>query len=113
MVRMEIAVEKNGDVVIVSPTGDLDAESAPLMRSRCEELLGDGENKYVIDLSNVAFMDSSGISALVNLYKRVRIGEGDVKLCNMNEEIAKIFNLTKLNRVFDIYGDSAEAVSSF
>lgn len=110
---MRVDLEKEGDVLVVSVEGDLDAGTSPELRNKFEELIGQGENKYVIDLEKVGFMDSSGISAIVNLFKRVRIGQGDVKLCTLSAELKKIFELTRLNRVFDIYENRAAAVSSY
>jgi anti-sigma B factor antagonist len=110
---VRIEVEKEGDIVVVVVEGELDASTSPELRNKFEELIGQGENKYVIDLASVGFMDSSGISAIVNLFKRVRIGHGDVKLCNLSAEIMKIFELTRLNRVFDIYDSRDSAVSSY
>ena len=110
---MKIGASKEKNVVIVIVEGDLDASNAPDLRAKFEELIGQGENQYVIDLSGVPFMDSSGIAALVNLFKRVRIGAGDVKLCGLQEEVKKVFELTRLNRVFDIFDTCAEAAASF
>ncbi|HEY73067.1 MAG: anti-anti-sigma factor [Chloroflexi bacterium] len=110
---MQIDVEKEKDVVVVTVEGDLDSSSAPDLRAKFEELIRQRENQYVIDLTGVPFMDSSGIAALVNLFKRVRIGAGDVKLCGLQEEVKKVFKLTRLDRVFDIFDTRAEAVASF
>lgn len=110
---MKIDASKEKSVVVVVVEGDLDASSAPDLRAKFEELIGQEENQYVIDLAGVPFMDSSGIAALVNLFKRVRIGAGDVKLCGFQEQVRKIFELTRLNRVFDIFDTRAEAVASF
>jgi anti-sigma B factor antagonist len=110
---MKAEFEKEGNVMVVSIAGELDASSAPELRARFEELIGQGENQFVIDLRALDFFDKSGISALVNLFKRVRIGEGGVNLCNIKPEIMKLFELTRLNRVFDIYDSRPEAVASF
>jgi len=110
---VKIDASKVGEVVVVVVEGDLDASNAPDLRAKFEELIGQEENQYVIDLAGVPFMDSSGIAALVNLFKRVRIGAGDVKLCGFQEEVKKVFELTRLNRVFDIFDTRAEAVASF
>jgi len=110
---VKIDASKEKSVVVVIVEGDLDASNAPDLRAKFEELIGQGENQYVIDLSGVPFMDSSGIAALVNLFKRVRIGAGDVKLCGLQEEVKKVFELTRLNRVFDIFDTCAEAAASF
>jgi anti-sigma B factor antagonist len=110
---VRVDVGKEGDVVVVAVEGELDASTAPELRNKFEELIGQGENQYIIDLASVGFMDSSGISAIVNLFKRVRIGQGDVKLCNLSAEIMRVFELTRLNRVFDIYDDRAAAINSY
>jgi anti-anti-sigma factor len=110
---MKAKFEREGDVTIVSVVGELDASSAPDLRARFEELISQGQNQYVLDLMALDFIDSSGISAFVNLFKKVRMGQGSVKLCNINPEIMKIFELTRLNRVFDIYDSRTEAVTSF
>lgn len=110
---MQINVTKEGNIVVVAVEGDLDASTSPDLRAKFEELIGQGENQYVIDLAGVPFMDSSGIASLVNLFKRVRIGAGDVKLCSVREEIMKIFKLTRLERVFDIFDTRADVIASF
>ena len=109
---MQIDVKKENDVVVVAVEGDLDINTSPDLRDKFEELIGQGENQYVIDLAGVPFMDSSGIAALVSLYKRVRIGAGDVKLCSIQAEVLKIFELTRLNRVFQIFDSRADAVAT-
>lgn len=110
---VKIDVTKENRIVIVAVEGEVDAETSPQLRERFDKLLAEGEHSYVIDMAGVEFMDSSGLAALVRLFKRVRIGEGDVRLCEVRPEILKIFELTRLNRVFDIFETRAEAVESF
>jgi anti-sigma B factor antagonist len=110
---MQIDAKKENDVIVVVVEGDLDINTSPDLRDKFEELIGQGENQYVIDLAGVPFVDSSGIAALVSLFKRVRIGAGDVKLCGIQAEVLKIFELTRLNRVFQIFDSRADAVASF
>ena len=110
---MQVDVNKEGDIVVVVVDGDLEASSAPDLRAKFEELIEQGENQYVIDLAGVPFMDSSGIAAMVSLFKRVRIGAGDVKLSGLTDEVMKVFQLTRLDRVFDIFDNRADALASF
>jgi len=110
---MKIAVTKENDIAIVAVEGEIDVETSPQLRERFDELLAQGEHNFVIDLGGVDFIDSSGLAAFVRLFKRVRVGEGDVKLCCIRPEILKIFELTRLNRVFDIFDTRAEAVKSY
>ena len=110
---MKIEVTKENNVTIVAVEGEIDVETSPQLRERFDELLAQGEHNFVIDLGGVDFIDSSGLAAFVRLFKRVRVGEGDVKLCCIRPEILKIFELTRLNRVFDIFDTRAEAVKSY
>ena len=110
---MKIEVAKENNVTIVAVEGEIDVETSPQLRERFDELLAQGEHNFVIDLGGVDFIDSSGLAAFVRLFKRVRVGEGDVKLCCIRPEILKIFELTRLNRVFDIFDTRAEAVESY
>ncbi|RME46511.1 MAG: anti-sigma factor antagonist [Chloroflexi bacterium] len=110
---MEIQVERNGTVAVVAVAGQVEAATAPQLREQFDGLLGDGEQNFVIDLSGVTFMDSSGLATLVQLFKRVRIGHGDVRLCGLQPEVQRIFELTRLDRVFDLFPDRVEAVASF
>ncbi|HDH09785.1 MAG: anti-sigma B factor antagonist [Chloroflexi bacterium] len=110
---MKIDITKEDDIVIVAVEGEVDVETSPQLRECFDKLLAEGEHNFVIDMGGVDFIDSSGLAAFVRLFKRVRIGEGDVKLCCIRPEILKIFELTRLNRVFDIFDTRAEAVESF
>ena len=100
-------------VCVVEITGEIDAGNASTLTDRFNELLGNGNQRYVVDLGGVGFMDSSGISAMVQLFKRVRIGHGDVKLSNIRPEVSKVLELLRLNRVFEIHETTTAAVDSF
>ena len=96
-------------VVIVKPHGRVDAFTVPALRDRFDQFLQEGVVQFVCDLSQVPFIDSAGMAALVALLKRTREHGGDVKLVWPSEETARrILNLTRFDRVFEM-ADSAEA----
>jgi anti-sigma B factor antagonist len=96
-------------VVIVAPQERIDAANAPELRQQLLEMVDSGANNFVLDLSQVPFMDSSGMAVLVSVLKRSRQAGGDVKLVWPKLEAARrILNLTKFDRVFDM-ADTAEA----
>lgn len=110
---METTVELEAGVTIVAVSGNLEAASATELGLRLDGLLAAGHQRFVIDLAGLRFMDSSGIAVLVRLFKRVRIGHGDVRLAGAQPPVEKIFRLVRLDRVFDLYADSELAVTSF
>ena len=110
---MKIDVTKENGVVVVVVEGEIDFETSPQLRECFDRLLAEGEQNYVIDMAGVDFVDSPGLLAFVRLFKSVRISEGHVKLCGLRSEVLETFELTRLNKIFDIFETRAEAVESF
>jgi anti-anti-sigma factor len=110
---MELKVERLDSAALVTVSGDVDAASAHLLRRAFDGLVADGEHRFVIDLGAVPFMDSSGLAALVQLFKRVRIGEGDVRICALQPAVLRVFELVRLTRVFELFDDAAAACASY
>lgn len=104
-------IQKHAGVVVVSPRKDFDAGTVEEFQHRTDGLLGGGFRYFVINLEEVGFVDSAGLGALVRLYKRVRIGEGDVCLAHLSPSVTRIFELTRLSRVFDVYPDAQKAIT--
>lgn len=98
-------------VLIVRPESRIDAFNAAQLRARLDQLLNDGVQHFVIDLSVVPFLDSAGMAVLVNTLKRARQSGGDVKLVWPREEAARrILRLTKFDRVFQMAESVADAL---
>ncbi len=111
--HMEVETLEFGTIVVVAVGGDVDTTTVADLNAVFDDLVSRGVRNYVIDLGRVSFMDSSGLAALARLYKRIRIGHGDVRLCNLPPELRRVVELTRFDRVFDIFDECAAAVASF
>ena len=100
-------------VTVVTVEGFVDASTVGDLRDTLERLVREGRQRFVIGLAGVPFMDSSGLATLVQTFKRVRIGEGDVRVAGLQDEVLRVFQLVRLDRVFDLYPDAPAAVASF
>jgi len=100
-------------VVVVTVHGDLDAAAAPVLRRHLDDLLVAGRRNFVVDLAAVGLVDGSGFRALVGFFTRVRIGHGDVRVCALQPQVARVFELLRLHRVFDAFADRDAAVAGF
>jgi anti-sigma B factor antagonist len=80
--------------------GELDAVTAPELRGPFDALVAEGRDRITVDLSGLRLIDSSGVGAIVSLYKRVRASGGDVKVTGVNDQPAAIFRLLRLDKVF-------------
>ncbi len=110
---MELVVERLDIVTLVSVSGDVDAASVHLLREAFDDLVATGQHRFVIDLAGVGFMDSSGLATLVQLFKRVRIGDGDVRICALQPTVLRIFELVRLTRVFELFDTAEQACASY
>lgn len=111
---MKIASRKVGDVVI------LDLEGKILIGDGCQELrdaicaaLDGGNNKILLNLSGVSYMDSTGLGEVIRNYKTVIDKGGKLKLLNLTSRIRDLMSMTKLLTVFEVFESEQEALKSF
>ena len=71
-------------------------------RTEINSLVNMGRIDFVIDFSECDFIDSTGLGALVSVYKKCAEHDGKIKLISLNAEVKKLFELTRLDRVFEI-----------
>ena len=90
-------------VKIIQPSGILDSTNAAPFRQQIIDLVEAGADLVLIDFQDVIFMDSSGLGALVLALKTVRSTGSKLLICSINEQVKMLFELTSMDRVFEIY----------
>ena len=73
----------------------------------------DNRKKLVLNFSSVDFLSSAALGKLITLDKKVKAQGGLLKLCNIRPEIYEVFAITRLDRLFDIKDDEADALAAF
>jgi len=73
----------------------------------------EGRRKLLLNFSSVGFMSSAALGKLITLNKKAKAQGGVVKMCNIRPEIYEVFAITRLDRLFDIKKDEAEALADF
>ena len=73
----------------------------------------DGCGKLLLNFSSVDFLSSAALGKLITLDKKTKAHGGTLKLSNIRPEIYEVFAITKLNRLFDIRDDEADALAAF
>ncbi len=73
----------------------------------------DNRKKILLNFSSVDFLSSAALGKLITLDKKVKAHDGALKLTNIRPEIYEVFAITKLNRLFDIKDDEADALAAF
>jgi anti-sigma B factor antagonist len=88
---------------VIAAKGRMNAVNVGTMKAKIRELVEDGHVEIVCDLTQVGLLDSSGLAALVSGLKATRERSGFLKLVGLNEQVARIFKLTMLDHVFEMY----------
>ena len=103
-----------GDVTIVDFSGKITlGEGSATLRKTIRELTEGGEKKILLSLSDVDYIDSSGIGEMVSAYTTVRNAGGELKLLHLTKRVHDILQITRLFTVFDVQSDESSAVRSF
>ena len=98
----------NPVVKVVQPSGILDGTKAGQFRQEISQLVEANVDIVLIDFQDVTFMDSSGLGALVPALKTVRAAGSKLFICSVNEQIKMLFELTSMDRVFEIFPSREE-----
>jgi anti-sigma B factor antagonist len=103
---MNLTQEKiNGSTVLLLQEERIDAHNSGELKAFVLDLLEKGEIKIVVQLEKVRFIDSSGLGALLSGHKNAESKSGQFSLVGLQPQVLSMFELTRLNRVFEIYPD--------
>lgn len=86
----------------------LDAHNSSALKDAILHVIEQGETQIIVQLDKVRFIDSSGLGALLSGYKNAAAKSGKLILVSVQPQVLSMFELTRLNRVFEIYTDLTE-----
>ena len=110
---MGFEVSKNGDITVLDVEGQLIVGNRHELKQLVLDRLEAGERNFLVDFERTGYIDSSGLGVLVSLSKKIREEGGQLRLANLNEDLRTLFELTKLDTLFQIADSREEALSSF
>jgi anti-sigma B factor antagonist len=110
---MELSIHENQGVTVVMVSGEMDVGNSTQLGEELDRLLTEGSRKLVIDLGKVGFMNSAGLTMLIHYYKLARSNCGDISLVALQPPVRHVFQLTRLDRVFDLQPDVAKGIQRF
>jgi anti-sigma B factor antagonist len=110
---MNLNLEKiNGYSVLSIQEERIDAHNSSELKEAILHIIEQGEVNIIVQLERVRFIDSSGLGALLSGHKNAAAKSGRLALSNVQPQVLSMFELTRLNRVFEIYADLNEAFAS-
>jgi anti-sigma B factor antagonist len=102
----------NGQAYVISLKGEVDLYTAPEFKQQLLEVIGQGGKEVIVDFSGTTFIDSTTLGVLVGGVKRLRTNDGQLSLVCDDRNITKIFEITGLDKVFEIYPTRDEAIAA-
>ncbi len=109
---MQIEIKDHEGAKIIALSGDIDMDTSPELRKQLLLLINQRTPVIMVDLDNVTYIDSSGIATFVEGLKAMMSYSGRLKFFDIPTRVKEIFNFSKLDKVFDMYGSMEDALKS-
>ncbi len=102
--------EKHKDNILIIKTLNkrLDAHSIDDFKSKLSNHIKNNERAIVLDISEIDFIDSSGLGAIVSILKIMK-GNGDIVICGASDTVMRMFKLTRMNKIFNMFENEKQA----
>ena len=111
---VKLSTRQVGDVTVIDAAGRITlGEGASTFRDTIRDLAAKGNKKLLLNLSEVSYIDSSGIGELVSGFTTVTNQGGSLKLLGLTKRVKDLLQITKLYTVFDVKDDEAQAIAAF
>ncbi|MBN3894033.1 MAG: STAS domain-containing protein [Nostoc sp. NOS(2021)] len=95
-------------VTVLELSGILDGIRGNELRREVSNIVANGADILLLDLKEVKFIDSSGLGALVSAMQMVRTANGKLFVCSISDQVRMLFELTKMDRIFQTFADQDE-----
>lgn len=110
---LDISVQSLKRVDLITLSGRVDSSTAPELEETLEDRIDEGRYNLVLDLSDVNYLSSAGLRALVSALRTCKKKGGDVRIANPSERVSEVMSLAGLDSLFSMYDDVTVAVGSY
>lgn len=109
---LPVRIDSLDGATVLLPRGDIDMSRAPAFREHVRRAINGGVPKVVIDLSEVEYMDSSGLATLVEAMRNAKQASVGLTLCGLHQKVLAIFEIARLHQFFKIVATVEDAVAA-
>lgn len=110
---MELNANQINEIKILEISGSFDIYTAAEVRTWIEQSTSEPPANIIVDLTEVDFIDSTALATLVQGMKWARENNGDIRLSGLQRPVRMVLELTRLDKVFEIFPDKRDAVAAF
>ncbi|MBN2119734.1 MAG: STAS domain-containing protein [Candidatus Omnitrophica bacterium] len=109
---MNVKEERANGVLVCILEGEVNINTSPELRKAFDEIIRNKESKVLVDFSSVSYIDSSGLATLIEMLQRLKRAGGRLCFSNMSQKVKNVFEITKLDKLFEIFESRQEALQS-
>lgn len=110
---MNMETKQENGILIVKPLEkSIEAVNSKEFKGKVCDLISQGNKNIILNLSQVEFIDSSGLGGLISILKLLASSQGRIVICEAQEQARRVFNLTRLDHVFQLFSTEKEALNS-
>ncbi|MEP0763528.1 MAG: STAS domain-containing protein [Chloroflexota bacterium] len=110
---MNITEREQDSVTIFALEGRVDSEGALDLDLALQTAVSEGKHKLVLEMDRVRYINSAGLRTLADILTQVRASQGDLKLVNLSQRVARVFQIIGFDKFFSIYATVDEAIAAF
>lgn len=109
---MDIKVREKGDTSILDIAGRIDTVTSPDAEAAINKVLDGGSSKLIINLAETEYMSSSGLRVLLVTAKKISAISGKLKICQPNQVVKEILDISGFSTILDVHETEASALSA-
>jgi len=103
---------KENDINVFTLRGELiDKNQSVVMMQEIDEAISRNENKILLNLLDLKYLNSSGLNVMINILTKARKSGGEVAICHVNKKVNELLIITKLNSVFNVCDNEKTAIA--
>lgn len=106
---MDIRIDRDGNDMVVSILGRMDAVTAPDFDQQVGNWIADGEKRFVVDLSELEYISSAGLRSMLSMAKKLKQNQGALALCGLKGVVKEVFDVSGFSSIFNICVNVVEA----
>ncbi|MFH1791271.1 MAG: STAS domain-containing protein [Candidatus Omnitrophota bacterium] len=110
---MGVNVQEKDGITLCYISGEIDINTAPDVKKALDKVVAARKPKILINFKDVSYVDSSGLATLVELLKNTRTYGARLKFSNLSAKIHNLFEITRLEKLFEIEADEKDALAGF
>lgn len=110
---MRISVKTINEVKVLAFEGTLDTQTSPDAEQQLTRLIEEGETKFLVNFEKLDYISSAGLRVLLVTAKQLKGIDGEVRICNVNELVREVFDISGFTTIFKIFGSESEALDGF